>query len=208
MKTEIINIEDRECIRRARVVLYAGGLVAFPTDTVYGIAAAARNKKAILKLYKVKRRTRQLPIPVLIASKLQLKQITKLVPEYAQRLTDKFWPGPITFVLNRDLALPAELSPDKTIGIRMPDHAFVLRLIHALGPLAVTSANLSGGTSSSTAIEVLQQLEGSFELLIDGGQTPGQVPSTVVDCTGAEPLILRNGPITQDEINKFLADQS
>lgn len=208
MKTEIIIIEDRESINRANAILHAGGLVVFPTDTVYGIAASARKSHAILKLYQVKKRPHDLPIPVLIATQKQLMQVAILVPEYAQRLMEKFWPGPITFVLHRDPTLPAELGPGKTIGIRMPDHAFVLRLINEVGPLAVTSANRSGEMSPTTAIEVLQQLEGSFELLIDGGQTTGQVPSTVVDCTGNKPFILRKGPISEDEINKFLAAQS
>lgn len=206
MKTEIIAIEERASIARARVVLQAGGLVAIPTDTVYGIAASARISQAILRLYLVKKRVRQAPIPVLIATHQQLMQVATSVPDFARRLMDKFWPGPITFVLNHDPSLPAELSPDKTLGVRMPDHPFVLRLIRAVGPLAVTSANRSGSTSPTTAVEVLQQLDGSFELLIDGGETPGQVPSTVVNCTGAEPQILREGPVSESDINKLLAN--
>lgn len=206
MKTEIIAIEETASIHRARVVLQAGGLVAFPTDTVYGIAASARISQAILRLYFVKKRVRQAPIPVLIATHQQLMQVATSVPDFARRLMDKFWPGPITFVLNHDPSLPAELSPDETLGVRMPDHPFVLRLIRAVGPLAVTSANRSGSTSPTTAVEVLQQLDGSFELLIDGGETPGQVPSTVVNCTGAEPQILREGPVSESDINKLLAN--
>lgn len=191
---------DKESISRARAVFHAGGLVAFPTDTVYGIAAASRMSKAILRLYQVKMRTRELPIPILVATQEQFEQNANSVPEYAQRLADTFWPGPITFVLIRNPALPPELGPDKTIGIRMPDHAFALRLIGAVGPLAVTSANRSGDNSSISANDVLQQLGGKFELLIDGGKTLGQIPSTVVDCTGERPVILREGPISEDEI--------
>lgn len=206
MKTEIVSIKDRKSVSRASAVLHAGGMVAFPTDTVYGIAVSARKSHAILRLYKIKMRSRELSIPVLIGTQKQLIQAVTLVPEYAQRLANEFWPGPITLVLNRDPSLPAELGPDKTIGIRMPNHAFVLRLIHEVGPLAVTSANRSGDRSPTTASEVIQQLGGTFELLIDGGQTSGQVSSTVVDCTGTKPFILREGPISEGEIGQFLTD--
>lgn len=198
-------MDDKQNISRASAVIRAGGLVAFPTDTVYGIAAACRMRQAILRLYQVKLRARELPIPILVASQKQLLQIAESVPKYAQRLADKFWPGAITLVFSRNPALPSELGPDKTIGIRMPDHTFVLQLIRNVGPLAVTSANRSGDRSSTSANEVLQQLEGKFELLIDGGKTRGQDPSTVVDCTGEQPIILREGPIAEDEINNVLA---
>ena len=206
MKTEIVGIEDSKSVSRASALLHAGGIVAFPTDTVYGIAASARKSHAILRLYQAKMRPRELSIPVLIATQHQLIQVVTSVPEFAQRLANEFWPGPITLVLNRDPSLPAELGPDKTIGIRMPNHAFVLRLIHDVGPLAVTSANRSGDRSPTIANDVILQLGGTFELLIDGGQTSGQVSSTVVDCTGTKPSILREGPISEDEINQFLAD--
>jgi tRNA threonylcarbamoyl adenosine modification protein (Sua5/YciO/YrdC/YwlC family) len=123
----------------------------------------------------------------------------------AYRLAARFWPGPLTLVLPKQKGLPEELSAQPTIGVRMPDHPVTLALLRRAGPLAVTSANISGAASSVTAQEVFAQLGGRIPLILDGGRTPGGVSSTVVDCTGREPRILRLGPISLKEIQKALA---
>ncbi len=116
----------------------------------------------------------------------------------------RFWPGPLTLVVPKHPDLPAELSLHATIGVRMPDHPVALALLRVTGPLAVTSANRSGEASSVTAQEVVAQLGGRIELILDGGQTPGRISSTVVDCSGHAPVILRQGPISLEDLLQAL----
>jgi L-threonylcarbamoyladenylate synthase len=143
-------------------------------------------------------------LAVLIGDLDQIPQVAREVTVSAQRLAKRFWPGALTLIVPRLVSLPDNLSPSLSIGLRMPDHAFALELLQKAGPLATTSANLSGGANTSTAEEVLAQLDGRIELLLDGGKTPGGVPSTVVDCTQPEALILRQGAITDDQIQLVL----
>jgi L-threonylcarbamoyladenylate synthase len=122
----------------------------------------------------------------------------------ARRLAGRFWPGPLTLVVPKRPSLPEQVSSGSTVGVRMPDHPVTLALMRQTGPLAVTSANRSGSASSVSAQEVLAQLGGRIPLILDGGQAPGGSSSTVVDCTGPEPKILRPGPISLDEILEAL----
>ena len=117
------------------------------------------------------------------------------LPDQALALASAHWPGALTLIVPRHPSLPADLSPLPTLGIRIPDHPAALALLQAAGPLAVTSANLSGQADTTTAKEVLAQLDGRVDLVLDGGKTPGGIPSTVVDLTGSEPRILRQGPV-------------
>jgi L-threonylcarbamoyladenylate synthase len=174
--------------------------VAFPTDTVYGVAAPAFNKAGIDRLYEAKGRQNTKAISVLIGGPDQLGLITSNLGQAANRLAQRFWPGGLTLVVSRRPELPGNLSPLATIGVRMPDHAFAIALLKRCGPLATTSANLSGGVDPQNAQDVLAQLDGRVELVLDGGATPGGVPSTVVDCTLAEPAILRKGAISTEAI--------
>jgi L-threonylcarbamoyladenylate synthase len=200
MITEIILASNQRGLKRAIEVLNEGGLVAFPTDTVYGLGALAFDKEAIERLYRTKGRRSELPLPVLLSGQEQLGQVTVDLPSIALALADRFWPGPLTIVVQRHPKLPVDMSGADTIGVRVPDHEFTLKLLTATGPLAVTSANLSGNRSPSTAKEVMEDLGGKIELLIDGGTTSDQVPSTIVDCTGQQPVVLREGPITREQI--------
>ena len=127
--------------------------------------------------------------------------------DMAMRLAQRFWPGPLTLVVAGHPSLPANLSPRPTVGVRMPDHPVALTLLRRAGPLAVTSANLSGAPNASTAQEVLAQLQGRVALILDGGKTPGGLPSTVLDCTGSQPVILRQGPITLEQIYAVLGEE-
>jgi L-threonylcarbamoyladenylate synthase len=204
MKTEILSAQDPAMLAQALAVLNKGGLVAFPTDTVYGVGALAFNGMAVGSIYTAKARPVEKAIPVLIGETADLAKVTLEVPVAAVRLAARFWPGPLTLVVPKHPALPETVSVSSTVGVRVPDHKVALVLLLAAGPMAVTSANLSGQPSPSTAQEVFAQLGGRVDLIIDGGKTPGGVPSTVVDCTGSEPLILRAGPILEDEIRAVL----
>ncbi len=204
MKTDILPAQDPEALARALVVLDGGGLVAFPTDTVYGVGALAFDVDAVMSIYAAKGRPAEKAIPVLIADPDDLGKVTPEVPQVAARLASRFWPGPLTLVVSKHMHLPEAVSALPTIGVRIPDHPVARALLRAAGPMAVTSANLSGQASPSTAQAVLAQLGGRIALIIDGGETPGGVPSTVVDCVGDEPRILRQGPVSQREIWTFL----
>ncbi len=201
MQTEILLTTDPRAIPRALEVLRAGGLVVYPTDTVYGVAGDAFSAASIERLFEAKGRDSAKAIAVLIGDVEQLAQVTATVSPAARKLAERFWPGALTLVVGKHPALPENISPLPTIGVRLPDHSFARALLRAAGPLATTSANLSGMPSATEAQAALQQLGGRVELLLDGGPTPGGVPSTVVDCTGAEPAVLRPGPISAKQIH-------
>jgi L-threonylcarbamoyladenylate synthase len=200
MKTEIILAQDPRGLLRALEILKLGGLVAFPTDTVYGLAALAFSGDAVISIYAVKDRPVEKAIPVLIGDVSDLEKVCAEVPEIARKLAARFWPGPLTLVVPKNPQLPEAVSARPTVGVRIPDHPVARALLRLAGPLAVTSANLSGRQSPSTAQEVFDQLGGRIALILDGGKTPGGVPSTVVDCTGPELQVLRKGSISKGEI--------
>ena len=200
MKTEVLEATDPKALKRAKKVLRSGGLVAFPTDTVYGLGADVLNPEAVAQLYRVKGRGEEKAIPVLAAGNEDLAKVAQPFPEMAARLAERFWPGPLTLVVWRLEELPPEVSPYETIAVRVPDHELALALLEASGPLAVTSANPTGRTSPLSAMDVLATLGGSLDLLLDGGEAPGGIPSTVVDCTKDEPYVLRAGPISARDI--------
>lgn len=200
LRTEVIMASEPIAIARALEVLQADGIVAIPTDTVYGLAVRAFSQDAIDRLYEVKERAAAKAIPILIGGMITLTQVALKPTPAANRLAARFWPGPLTLVLYRHPKLPPSISSDNTIGIRVPDHPVALKLLSAAGPLAVTSANLSGLPPARLAQEVLESLRDKIELILDAGETPGGQPSTVVNCTGSYPDILRHGPISQEEI--------
>jgi L-threonylcarbamoyladenylate synthase len=204
MKTKTLPTTNPENFNRAVEVLNRGGLVAFPTDTVYGLAAQVDNPAAIEKLYQAKQRSKEKAIPVLLGSPAELDQVAASVSPAARKLADAFWPGPLTLVIVGHPDLPDNLAPGPTLGVRIPDHPDALTLLGLTGPLAVTSANLSGGENASSAAEVAAQLSGRIDLILDGGITPGGQPSTVVDCTSETLKVLRAGPITEDAIQREL----
>lgn len=200
MKTDMLPGSAPEAIQRAVQTLQLGGIVAMPTDTVYGIAAQLTNPEAIERLYAVKGREHTKAIAVLIGSPEQLGQVAHAPSAAALRLAAHFWPGALTLVVPRQAALPANLSQTDTVGVRVPDHALAQQLLLASGPLAVTSANLSGQPDALNAEAVLEQLSGRIELILDGGATLGAVPSTVVDTIIWPPRILRPGPLSENEV--------
>ena len=200
MKTEIVDAGSPHVIQQALEILQAGGLVAFPTDTVYGVGALAFDGKAVESIYTAKDRPIEKAIPVLIGDTEDIHKAASEVPPMAGKLAERFWPGPLTLVVPKHFDLPEQVSATNTVGIRVPDHAVARRVLRTAGPMAVTSANLSGQPSPSTAEEVFAQLNGRIALILDGGKTPGGVPSSVVDCTGPKPVMLRDGPVSFEEI--------
>ena len=201
MKTEIIPASE---IQTALQILQSGGIVAFPTDTVYGLGALAFNNTAIESIYTAKDRPIEKAIPILIGDLGGLDQVADEIPDMALRFANRFWPGPLTCVVPKKPILPPAVSATPTVAVRIPDHPDARALLRGAGAMAVTSANISGGVSPSTAQEVYNQLKGRIPLILDGGKTPGGVPSTLVDCTGEKPIILREGPISLSELMAVL----
>lgn len=200
MHTEILPVMASNAITSALEILYSGGLVAFPTDTVYGVGALAFDGKAVESIYTAKERPVEKAIPVLIGDRKDLSQVAEEIPLFAARLIARFWPGPLTVLVPKKPALPEVVSANPSVGVRVPDHEVARALLRLSGPLAVTSANRSSQPSPTTAQEVLHQLGGRIALILDGGRTPGGIPSTLVDCTGTEIQVLREGPITTDQL--------
>ena len=191
---------------RAVALLQAGELVAFPTDTVYGVGAIVWDSVAVHKLYLAKLRPADKAIPVLLADPGDLALVSAELPDAARRLAAVFWPGPLTLVVPRSPTIPDEVTAgNDTLAVRVPDHPLARALIRAAGaPLATTSANLSGQLSPVTAQDVEGQLAGRIAMILDGGLCPGGVPSTIVDLSGPAPRLLRAGPITLEQIERSM----
>lgn len=208
MKTLILSTRNPKAISTALKILENNGTVAFPTDTVYGLATSAFNPQAIEKLFQIKGRDQNQAIAVLIGQAIDLNFVADNPSAGAMRLATIFWPGALTLVVPRHPNLSKLLSPQPTIGVRIPDHPVAIDLLKKAGPLAVTSANLSGGENTKNTLEVLAQLEGKIDLILDGGDTPGGLPSTVVDVLGINLKILRTGPISEKELLKVWKENS
>ena len=191
-------------VDRAIEIIKTGGIVAFPTDTVYGLGGDVFNSEAAERIYSVKQRPRSLPLPVLVADSTQVDTVVGFTPEIARFLMKRFWPGGLTLVLPKGASVPEIISAggDK-VAIRIPNHVVPLILIHGVGaPIIGTSANISDTPSPTTAQEVEQQLGSDIDLIINMGRCPGGLEFTVVDVTGETPVILRQGIIPEDEIKK------
>lgn len=171
-----------------------------PTDTVYGIACSVENSNAIQSLYQIKIRENIKAIPVLLADMNQIDLVAKSLNENTRKLAQTFWPGALTLIVLKNDLLPHNLTIHPTVGMRIPDHDWLRAIMRETGPLAATSANISGEASPSTSSQVFDQLNGKIELIIDGGECKGGISSTVVDCSGEEIKILREGGITTGQI--------
>ncbi|MEX2030908.1 MAG: L-threonylcarbamoyladenylate synthase [Anaerolineales bacterium] len=201
---EILAADDPKAMPRAAHVLRGGGLVAFPTDTVYGVGCLAGDAQAIRKLFEVKGRGRDKAIAILLADPSDWMLVAQTIPESAALLARRFWPGALTLIVPRREDLPAILGPNPTVGVRIPDYALARDLVRAAGPLAVTSANRSGGLNPKTAADVEDEIGSGVELILDGGLSPGGEPSTVVDCTMEPPVWLRGGPISLADLRSVV----
>jgi len=190
-----------EMIRQGIELLKGGGVIAFPTDTVYGVGAHAFIDTAVRRIYNIKARPIDKPLALLIADSSQMSQFAQEVPEVALRLAERFFPGGLTLVLKRSPAVATAAAGGETIAVRVPDHPIALALIRGIeAPLATTSANVSGRPAPVTADEVCEQIGHLVDLVIDGGRCPGAMESTVVDVSGKTPRLLREGAIPRKEI--------
>lgn len=191
-----------------RLVL-AGKVIAFPTDTVYGVGAHGFNETAIGQIYVAKDRPRDKAIPYLLANPADISLVARDVPSAARLLADKFWPGGLTLIVPAMAHVPKILTGHgDTVAVRVPNQSTTRALIDAVGaPLAATSANLSGGPDPASASEVLKQLAGRIPFILDGGPTPGNIPSTVVDVTTDPPTVNRIGVIGIEEIERALGQR-
>jgi len=204
-----VNSEKPEAdkIRAAAEIIRKGGLVAFPTETVYGLGADALNSEAVRQIYVAKNRPLDNPIIVHIADKEDLYGLSDEIPENADKLMD-LWPGPLTLILKASKVVPKETTGGlDTVAVRMPNHKVALTLIRESGvPIAAPSANLSGRPSPTTAEHVRQDLEGRIDMILDAGPVKIGVESTVVDLTSKPPRILRPGGLPYEELRRILGE--
>lgn len=198
---EIIKLDpdhpETERLNRIADMVRQGGVIAYPTDTFYGLGCDPFNPTAIERLFAIKQRERDKPILLIISDPSLVIWLTAERNERFERLSQHFWPGPLTLVLRASERLPSALTGETgTIGIRFPDHALCRRIVSAAGGvLTGTSANLTGQPSAVTAEEVPNQLGKSLDLIVDGGPTPGGAPSTVLDLTQDPPRLIREGAL-------------
>ena len=183
-------------------VLRQGGIVAYPTDTVYGLGASMRIPHAVQRVFAAKRRPRDMALPLLVADASQIAELAARVPPVARQLIDSFMPGALTLVLPTSRAVPAIVTAGgSTVAVRIPDHPIPLALIEGIGaPLVGTSANLSGRPSPLTAAEVRSQFGDEIDAVIDDGERCRGTESTIVDVTGETPVILREGAISAEAL--------
>ena len=196
--------EDEKVFEKAGNIIRDGGLVAFPTETVYGLGGDALDPGASRKIYAAKGRPSDNPLILHISEEKELYPLVSEVPEIARRLMKAFWPGPMTLVFNKSPLVPHETTGGlDTAAVRMPSHEAARRLIKAAGvPVAAPSANRSGKPSPTSAAHVLEDMDGRIDMILDGGEVPLGLESTIIDVTGDEAVILRPGYIGIDEIRR------
>ncbi len=196
----------RKALQEAGEIIRQGGLVAFPTETVYGLGGDALNPESAKKIYAAKGRPSDNPLIIHIADMEHLGKITKEIPQSAYQLADAFWPGPLTMILPKSEAVPSQTTGGlDTVAVRMPSHPVAMEFIKAAGGyVAAPSANLSGKPSPTTAKYVMQDMDGRIDMIIDGDGVDIGLESTIVDLTGEKPMILRPGYITEEMLDKVL----
>ncbi len=200
-ETRVLRVDpeqpETEAIQTAAAVIRAGGLVAFPTETVYGLGANATDPAALDRIFSAKDRPASDPLIVHLASADQLGQVARDVPDMARELAHEFWPGPLTLILKRQPQIPANVSAGMaTVGVRVPSHLVAHALIAAAGvPIAAPSANRFSRPSATTAAHVLEDLNGHVDIILDGGATPFGLESTIIDLTSDPPRLLRYGAL-------------
>ncbi|MFJ4694951.1 L-threonylcarbamoyladenylate synthase [Streptomyces sp. NPDC088766] len=194
-------------LREAASAVRRGELVVLPTDTVYGIGADAFSKEAVGDLLEAKGRGRNMPTPVLIGSPNTLHGLVTDFSELAWELVDAFWPGALTLVAKHQPSLQWDLGDTRgTVAVRMPLHPVAIELLTEVGPMAVSSANLTGHPAPENCDYAQEMLGDSVSVYLDGGPTPGNVPSSIVDVSREVPLLLRAGAVSEDELRKVVPD--
>jgi len=196
-----INTQIEQAVKN----LKSGGIVAFPTDTVYGLGADIYNIKAVQRIFEVKQRSRKMALPVLIGEVEQISEVAVSMPQIAYLLIKHFWPGGLTLVVHKAVTIPTIITANNNkVAIRLPDHYIPRALIGGLGvPIIGTSANISCRAAPVTDEEVVQQLGSKIDFIIRAGRCPGGVESTVVDVSGERPVVLREGIIPAVTIEKL-----
>jgi len=207
VRTEFLRA-DEAAIRRAAEVIRRGGLVAFPTETVYGLGADALSAEAVARIFEAKERPRGNPLIVHLAAAASLETVAARVTPLAREAAARFWPGPLTVVLPRGAAVPLITTGGlDTVAVRVPDHAVARTLIQFAGrPIAAPSANRSGRPSPTSALHVREDLDGRIEMILDGGPTAVGVESTVLDLTEEPPLLLRPGGVPVEALRQALGE--
>ncbi len=191
-----VCLEATKCLK-------SGGIIAIPTDTVYGLAADPFNPDAVQRLYTVKGRPDGKPIPLVLSSVADVHRVSQNLPEFYFHLTDRFWPGGLTIVIEAKGLLPVLTAGGNTVGVRIPDNPLLLQILRAFGgPAAITSANLSGEPPATSPEEIGEELASRIDMIVDGGKTPGPIPSTVYDISVSPPLIRRHGVISEETLAK------
>ncbi|MGW2344819.1 L-threonylcarbamoyladenylate synthase [Streptomyces sp. NPDC001661] len=194
-------------LREAASAVRRGELVVLPTDTVYGIGADAFTPEAVGDLLEAKGRGRTMPTPVVIPSPNTLHGLVTDFSEMAWELVDAFWPGGLTLVAKQQPSLQWDLGNTRgTVAIRMPLHPVAIELLTEVGPMALSSANLTGHPAPEDCDAAQEMLGDSVSVYLDGGPTPGNIPSSIVDVTGKVPVLLREGALTADELRKVVPD--
>ncbi len=193
-------------IQMAVSTLRTGGIIAIPTDTVYGLGADASNADAIQKLYTIKGRPEEKPIPLILGSVDDVNKVAKNIPGYFYHLTKKYWPGGLTIIVKSKDLLPQLTAGRNTVGLRIPNHILLLKILNEFGaPIAITSANLSGEPASTSPQDFGFELSNKLDYIVDDGMTPGPIPSTVYDISISPPVIRREGIISEETLNMELA---
>ena len=198
------SLDIQQQVERGISILRHGGIVAYPTDTVYGLGACANLHRAVERVYQVKERPRNMPFPLLLADTAQIARVADPVPPVAWLLIHNFLPGSLTIVLHKSNSVPDIITAgEATIAIRIPAHPVPIALVEGLGtPIVGTSANLSGKPSPLTADEVYSQLGDKIDMVINGGRCLGGKESTIVDMTGETPVIIREGAISREKLEQ------
>lgn len=210
MRNRIEKIDFSEpnqpLIFKAAQIIMAGGVVAYPTETFYGLGVDAFNVHAIERIYHIKKRDPSKPILVIIENQRHLKELVSDIPPVAKELIKRFWPGPLTIIFRASLKVPAILTGNTgTIGIRISSHPVASDLLRAVGrPITATSANISGQLGLVSALDVLKTFENGLDLILDGGITQGKNGTTIVNITLDPPRIVREGVIPSEEIKRHL----
>jgi L-threonylcarbamoyladenylate synthase len=202
LKVDKDSSRSDEVMRRAAQVILSGGVLAFPTETFYGLAALATDREAVERVYLLKRRAVDKSLSILIADLVELQNWVEVIPPEAHHLMARFWPGPLTLVFTAAKHLPTNLTAGSgKVGVRISPHPIAHTLVRAVGvPITATSANRSGAPSCRSSAEVLAQLGSDLEAVLDAGLTPGGKVSTIADVTTRPPRILRVGAITAQEV--------
>jgi len=210
MKTQIIKINpaliEVDKIKSIAGILKNQGVIAYPTDTFYGLGTDCFSREAIKRVYQLKKRQEAKPLSVMVSNSEQVREIAVEIPPSFWILSREFWPGPLTLVFKASSLLPQELlGPSQTIGVRLPALSWLTELIEeAKFPITATSANISGEKETANVERVIQVFWGKVDLIVDGGKTPGKKPSTILDLTQKTPKILREGAIPEAKLRKYM----